>query len=230
MLPLSSEERVCGRSEEFSTVSIGDFITVFYNFRDPHPAHAHLRDYCSLSSDVPNLLLKLFNRPSGDFSEPKRIRYRFADSKGESLRAQLGAWRVGSLLLSFTTRIGPLTPSGSECKSNNCTVAATDGRSSLPNGMPSRRGRRLLRRTCQATGSLVHAGGRNEWRVAANPAVGGQVIYGAQRQARGGDLAPKKGGTELGWDWVRDVGALQFGRLDIRETAVCGQKVDEAGG
>jgi hypothetical protein len=30
MLPLSSEERVCGRSEEFSTVSIGDFITVFY--------------------------------------------------------------------------------------------------------------------------------------------------------------------------------------------------------
>jgi hypothetical protein len=35
MLPLSSKERVCGKGGEFSTDSIGDFNTVFYN---AHPA------------------------------------------------------------------------------------------------------------------------------------------------------------------------------------------------
>jgi hypothetical protein len=33
MLPLSSEERVCGKGGEFSTDSIGDFNTVFYNIK-----------------------------------------------------------------------------------------------------------------------------------------------------------------------------------------------------
>jgi hypothetical protein len=33
MLPLSSKERVCGKSGEFSTDSIGDFNTVFYRMR-----------------------------------------------------------------------------------------------------------------------------------------------------------------------------------------------------
>lgn len=45
MLPLSSKERVCGKGGEFSTDSIGDFNTVFYNFLDGTKIEADANKY-----------------------------------------------------------------------------------------------------------------------------------------------------------------------------------------